>query len=107
MAISEAARADLYTGLREVLGPDRAELIMSAMPLHDLDEVATKADLTVLRAELEARLDRLEASIIALRAEFTSALVAESGALRKSFSNWMLTLLVTIVGAMVGVGLLT
>lgn len=52
MAISEAARSDLYTGLRDVLGPGRAETLMSAIPLHDLDEVATKRDIAARRAQV-------------------------------------------------------
>lgn len=51
VAISEAARHDLYTGLNELLGPERTETLMSALPVHDLDEVATKGDLAELRAE--------------------------------------------------------
>lgn len=89
MAISEAARSDLYTGLVEVLGPDRAETLMSAIPLYDLDEVATKRDLQVLKGELRA-----EISI-------------EIGCLRKTMTNWMLTQSVAIIGAIVGVAFLT
>lgn len=48
MPVSEAARSDLYTGLTEVLGPQRAEIVMSAIPFCHHDEVATKGDLTVL-----------------------------------------------------------
>ncbi len=89
MAISEAARSDLYTGLVEVLGPDRAETLMSAIPLYDLDKVATKRDLQVLKGELRA-----EISI-------------EIGSLRKTMTNWMLTQSVAIIGAIVGVAFLT
>lgn len=42
MGISEAARNDPYNGLRDVIAAERAETLMSAIPLHDLDEVATK-----------------------------------------------------------------
>ncbi len=66
MPISEAARADLYTGLAEVLGPDRAEILMAQLPRFDPAEVATKTDLADLRGELRdgltavnQRLDRL------------------------------------------------
>lgn len=59
MAISEAARNDLYTGLAEVLGPERTETLMSAIPLHDLDEVATKSDIALLRAELGTEIGSL------------------------------------------------
>jgi hypothetical protein len=117
MAISESARSDLYTGLRDVLGSDRADTLMSAIPLHDLDEVATKGDLAVLRtdmaevrtemAELRAELKtdmaesraELKTDIAELRAE----MINEIGALRKTMSNWMLTVLVTVVGAMAGI----
>jgi hypothetical protein len=64
--ISEDARADLYTGLAEVLGRDRAETLMSQLPTFDPGEVATKSDLAELRTELRdglgafnQRLDRL------------------------------------------------
>jgi len=62
---------------------------MSAIPLYDLDEVATKRDLQVLKAEV-----RTEISI-------------EIGTPRKTMTNWMLTQSVAIIGAIVGVALLT
>ena len=89
MAISEAARADLYTGLSEAIGSERAETLMSAIPLHDLEQVATKADLAVLAAELRQEI------------------ADQIGALRTAMTNWMLTILVTVVAALIGVGLLT
>ena len=64
MPISEAARSELYTGLSEVLGQDRAETLMSAIPLHDLDEVATKSDIQALRAEIKADFVRLTLVLI-------------------------------------------
>lgn len=103
MAISEAARSDLYTGLRDVLGPERAETLMSAISLHDFDEVATKADLAILRSEMAELGAELTTDIANLRAEVTS----EIAALRKQMGNWMLTLLVTIVGAMAGISFLS
>lgn len=52
MAISEAARADLYTGLAEVLGPQRPEILMTHLPSFDPSEIASKADLALLRTDL-------------------------------------------------------
>ena len=52
MPISEAARADLYTGHAEVLGPDRAETLMAQLPRFDPAAVATKSDPAELPAEL-------------------------------------------------------
>ena len=73
---------------------------MSAIPLYDLDEVATKRDLLVLKGDLQV----LKAE---LRAEFTAMLSAEVGGLRRTMTNWMLTQSVAIIGAIVGVAFLT
>ena len=56
MPISEAARADLYTGLAEILGRDRAETLMAQLPRFDPIDVATKSDLAELRTELRTEL---------------------------------------------------
>jgi len=71
MPISEAARADLYTGLAEVLGPERAETLMAQLRRSDPADVATKADLKELRVELRdglaavnQRLDRLLQTLV-------------------------------------------
>jgi len=56
MPISEAARADLYTGLAEAIGPDRAEILMAQLPRFDPADVATKTDLAELRTELRTEL---------------------------------------------------
>lgn len=120
MAISEAARSDLYTGLSEVIGPERAETLMSAIPLHQLDEVATKGDVRASAADLRAEIAEIRAEIgevrvemAALRAELKadiadlrSEMLGEIAALRGTMTNWMLTVLVTIVAAMVGISFL-
>ena len=63
MPISEADRTDLYTGLAQVLGPKRAEILMDA--IVGLDQVATKRDVAELRAEFRVEMAQL-------RAEFKS-----------------------------------
>jgi hypothetical protein len=103
VAISEAARSDLYTGLVEVLGPERTETLMSAIPLYDLDEVATKRDLLVLKGDLLV----LKGEIQVLKAELRAEFHQEIGSLRKTMTNWMLTQSVAIIGAIVGVAFLT
>jgi hypothetical protein len=98
MPISEAARSDLYAALARTIGSDATETLMSSIPLHDLDEVATKRDLQVLRAELSAEM----ATRIGDTHERITDLHERISDLQKTVSNWMLVLLVTIVGAMVG-----
>lgn len=75
MPITEAARADLYHGLAEVLGTERAETLMSVLPSYELPDLATKGDIALLSARIDAlevslggrigrledRMDRLEA----------------------------------------------
>ena len=72
MPLSEAARADLYNGLADVLGPERAETLMTQLPRFDTSEVATRSDLRELRAELKGdmaaihtRLDRMFLALVA------------------------------------------
>ena len=107
MAISEAARSDLYNGLSQVLGPERAETLMSAIPLHDLDEVATKGDLALLAADLRTEMAGLRAELKTDISELRADMITEIGALRSSMTNWMLTLLIAIVAAMAGIGVLS
>ncbi len=91
MAISEAARSDLYTVLRKVIGPDPAETLMTVFPRYETDQVATKGDLAVLRAEFKTDIAELRAEIAALIAS-----------VHKTMAIWSLTILVTVIGAMVG-----
>ena len=99
MAISEAARSDLHAGLSQVLGPERAETLMSAIPLHDLGQVSAKGDLAALSAELRSEIVDLRTELKTDIAELRAEVRADVGALRRS----MIILLVAIVGAMVSI----
>ncbi len=60
MSISDAARADLYTGLAEVLGRNRAETLMAHLPTFDPVDIVTKADLGEFRADVDRRFGGVE-----------------------------------------------
>lgn len=67
MTSVEPARHALYSELERVPGAENAETLMTHLPQHRSDEVATKADVAELRAEMSqgfgqvsARFDRLE-----------------------------------------------
>lgn len=62
-------------------------------PLHDLDQVASKADLRILGAEP--------------RAEFTAQLSSEIGGLRRTMTNWFMLQSGAIIGTIAGVASLT
>jgi hypothetical protein len=90
---------------------------MRALPLHDLDEVATKSDILLLRRDIEqlrtethGMIDTLRAETHAmvdnLRSELLAVIATEIGSLRRSTYTSMVTLLIAIIAAMVGVRLL-
>ncbi len=49
MTASEARRHDLYHGLEEVLGTDRADTLVAYLPVNEATRLATKDDLAGLR----------------------------------------------------------
>jgi hypothetical protein len=64
--MSETDRSDLYTGPSEVLGPDRAEVLMAQLPRFDPAEVATRSDLAAQRSDFAA----LRSDFTGLRSDF-------------------------------------
>jgi len=53
MAVSASARNRLYNRLREQYGDEDAETLMDLLPPGGWDDVATKADLRALRADVQ------------------------------------------------------
>ena len=82
MSSVEPARHSLYSRLEEVLGPEHAETLMTHLPLHQADEVATKADI----ARLEARFDRLEARLDQMQRTYVVTTVGSLTALTAIFT---------------------
>ena len=74
MSTREPARLDLYNGLVEILGENRADTLMNYLPTNDPAEFATRADLRSSLAEfttrLEGRFDRLEGRFDRLEQRF-------------------------------------
>ncbi len=63
MAVSEARRRDLYNGLDELLGTERADTLMTYLPAYETIEVATKDDIRRLETRfdgMDARFDRID-----------------------------------------------
>jgi hypothetical protein len=87
VTVSESARHDLYNGLTELLGPQRAETLMAALPAYDTSDLVTKSDLAAFGAEL--------------RAEFKSDLAAVNTRIDRLFLAMMSGFVVT-VGTTVG-----
>ena len=114
---SEAARRDLYNGLNELLGPERAETLMAALrPIpraaYDTSDLVTKSDLMVFGAELRAEISELRGEVSGLAAPVgalelaVAALQEGQVAINLRLDRLFLALvggLIVIVGAMAGV----
>lgn len=53
MSAREAARHALYSELERVIGPEHADTLMTHLPLHQSDQVATKSDISDLKADIK------------------------------------------------------
>ena len=64
MSAREPARLDLYNGLIELLGENRADTLMTYLPINDPIDFATRADLksslAAFTTSLEGRFDHLD-----------------------------------------------
>ncbi len=67
MTSTDAQRLDLYNGLKEVLGTERATILMTYIPTAPAPDLLTrsdlKADLAELKAELKADMAGLKADL--------------------------------------------
>jgi len=93
---SEAARLDLYNGLSELLGPERAETLMASLPNFGINGVATSADFGVLQARMDglenglgARMDALETGLGARMDALETGLGARMDALESTLGGRM------------------
>jgi len=60
MTNAEPARHALYAELERVLGVEHADTLMTHLPQHTSDDVATKGDIALLDARFDRMEDRME-----------------------------------------------
>lgn len=60
MATQESKRLDLYNGLQEVLGTDRAKTLMTYLPAVESNDLLTKAYFDGRLGQVESRMDQLD-----------------------------------------------
>lgn len=75
MAVDERSRRLLFQRLEEVLGVEDATTLMAHLPPSGWQDVATKSDLALVRAEMVALRHELVATI---HAEVSQALTAQT-----------------------------
>ena len=75
MPVSEAERMELVGKLTDAIGKEAAETLMACMLPDGRDQLATKADLEILRADFEILRAETKAEFAALRAETNAGFV--------------------------------
>ena len=91
-SVTEAQRLTLRTSLVAAIGEPATTVLMEAMPPIDYDNLASKADIEVLRAEMNARFVALSAELRGEMAELRSDLRAEMATLGGDLRTEMATL---------------
>jgi hypothetical protein len=64
---SEAVWNDLYNGVVEMLGPDRAETLMTHLFRYDPSQIAMKTDIAAVKSDIAG----LKADIAGLRSDIS------------------------------------
>jgi tRNA U34 5-carboxymethylaminomethyl modifying GTPase MnmE/TrmE len=75
---------------------------MSAIRLHDLDELATKSDLAVLESKIDLVRAEIKSEIESEIAELRAEMKSDIAALRRTMSTWMLAQSVAVIGQSLG-----
>jgi hypothetical protein len=92
MSVSEHERHQLFSWFEEHMGSERAATMMSMLPPTGWGDVATRRDLELFEARIDAKLDQLEARF-----------EAKLGQLMRTFGTWLFASQAAVIAA---VGLL-
>ena len=91
MSITEASRFQLRTAVGRIMDEEAADTLMELLPSVGWADVATKHDLTHLRAELASEIQNLR---LEFRADISESLLRQT--------RWFFTMLITVNTATVG-----
>lgn len=69
MSVNEFQRHQVFQWFEDAMGPEKAAIMMDLLPPVGWGDVATKADLASLRAELRAEIAGLRGEMVGLRGE--------------------------------------
>ena len=85
MSVSEFQRHQIFQWFEQAMGAEKAAIMMDLLPPVGWGDVATRTDLSALEHRLDARISRLETSLM------------------RSFITWLLASQATVI---TGIGLL-
>lgn len=91
MALSESQRLDLFDRIRRTsLGEEGTRVVMDAIPNIGWEDLATHADLGLLRGDLRLEMSELRAEMSELRGEFRSEIAGLETRLQRSMITWII-----------------
>jgi hypothetical protein len=99
---SERSRHQLYQEVKEVLSVESADELMSYLPPVGWADVATKADLGMIRNEMDAQRAELRGEMSALRHELRSEFRVGMAELKTDLQRWTITTLIAMTGLFAG-----
>lgn len=89
MALTERSRAALYQGLTAIIEDEEAVAeMLSQFPSRDTDELVTRGDVTVFRADTRSELSAMRAEIDAFRTEMRAEIDAFRSEMRAEFAEF-------------------
>lgn len=94
MSVTEFQRHQVFQWLEEAMGPERAAVMMDLLPPVGWGDIATSADIAVVRTELRGELAELRGELAELRGE----VLAAEGRLQRHIWLAVLTSNVSIAG---------
>src|SRR5918994_2776458 len=98
--IDERQRHELYRGVEELLGTERADTLMSLPPPVGWADVATEDDIRLVRADLRNLEERIDARFAKVDARFDQFELKVQAMLHQSASELTRTLTFGLLGAL-------
>jgi hypothetical protein len=114
MALTERSRSALYQVLTDLMEDEEAVgEIVSFFPARDIEEPATKEFVAAQMSDVRAEFAVVRAEIADLRADLTSEtaslradLIEQMAAMQRTYIQWTLGALVSLIGVMLAMGFL-
>jgi len=79
IALQEKHRNTIYTEFSKTLGEEATQALLSQFPARDVDEAATKADLALVRGDLDVFRAEIRLEIAALGDKMTTRMLTITG----------------------------
>ncbi len=103
MAVTEQQRHKILAWFEEQMGHDLGASMMELLPPADASQLATKADLAEIRADVHAEVAAVRADLATVRADVKADLLQ----LQRTFGTWLFAsqaAVIAVVGVVTALG---